>query len=79
MQIEVELLLFRENLEDKGGLKADIDEKVKEERERLLSQRSQVTDAAEQPSTSNRCVSAQSMENAAHCICKDEFAPLACK
>ena len=50
----MELLLFRETLEDKGLPKTDIEKKVDEERERLLSQRSQNNDAAEQPSTSNR-------------------------
>ena len=52
--MEVELLLFREKLEDKGLSKADVEQQVTEEREKLLSSSSNAASTAEPPSTSNR-------------------------
>ena len=72
--MEVELLLFRETLEDKGVSKIDIDRKVDEERERLLSQQARNNASAEQPSTSNRQFSwLWYKHNRAESKCRDEM------
>lgn len=54
IQIEVELLLMREGLEDKGLSKAEVEAKVSQQREKLLSSASLKTDGSDQPSTSSR-------------------------
>lgn len=52
----MELLLFREKLEDQGLPKADVNQKVNDEREKLMANTSSKAAPSEAPSTSNRQV-----------------------
>ena len=54
MQVEVDLLLFREGLEDQGLSKDEVEARVAAQREKLLA-------AADKPSTSNRCASQETV------------------
>ena len=56
LQVEVEVLLFREGLEDKGLSKEEIEAKVEDQRKKLLI-KAEKKPSAGQPSTSERCES----------------------
>ena len=63
-QVEVELLMLREDLEDKGLEKAEVDAKIQQQREKLMASAEQANEAevekeqeaAEKPTTSSRCL-----------------------
>lgn len=50
----MELLLFRERLEDQGTPKAEVEVRVNDERDKLMAVTSHRPAPTEQPSTSNR-------------------------
>ena len=53
-QIEVDVLLFREGLEDEGLPKSEVDAQVEEHRAKLLAEIEAKSAAVGQPSTSQR-------------------------